>query len=77
MDNQIREEHQMAGFLRRHILLLFVLAALCYVLAIVFADGRLGFIGFFVVGLIAELVFWVLFWRERRLNRHRRIDSHA
>ncbi len=66
----------MAGLLR-HILLLFVLAAVCYVIAIAFTDGRLGFIVFFVIGLIAELVFWILFWRERRSNRHRRAGSHA
>jgi membrane protein implicated in regulation of membrane protease activity len=60
----------------RHVLLLFMLAVVCYVIAVVFVDGRLGFIAFFVVGLIAELVFWTLFWRERRRNRHRRAGSH-
>ena len=66
----------MAGILR-HILLLFVLAAVCYAIAIWFADGRLGFITFFVVGLIAELVFWILFWRERKSHRHRRAGNPA
>jgi Ca2+/Na+ antiporter len=65
-----------AGILR-HTLLLFVLAAVCYVIAISSADGRLGFITFFVVGLIAELVFWILFWRERKINRHRRAGNPA
>jgi len=60
-----------------HVLLLFVLAVVCYVIAVVFADGRLGFIAFFVVGLVAELAFWTLFWRERSSNRHRRAGSHA
>ena len=54
----------------RHILLLFVLAAVCYVIALAFADSRIGFIAFFVFGIVAELAFWVLFWRERRRYRH-------
>jgi hypothetical protein len=66
----------MAGVLR-HVLLLFVLAVVCYVIAVVFADSRLGFIAFLVIGLMAELVFWILFWRERRRNSHRRANSHA
>jgi hypothetical protein len=66
----------MTGILR-HVLLLFVLAAACYVIAIAFADGRLGFIAFFVVGLISELVFWVLFWRQRRDFHRRRADGHV
>ena len=60
----------------KHILLLFILAAVCYVIAVAFADGRLGFIVFFVAGLIAELVFWILFWRQRRDWRRRRAGSH-
>ena len=67
----------MTGLLLRHTLLLFVLAAVCYVSAIVVAGGRFGFIAFFVVGLIAELVFWSLFWRERWRSRHCRDDSHS
>lgn len=55
----------MTGVLR-HILVLFVLAALCYVIALALADSRLGFITFFVIGIVAELAFWILFWRERR-----------
>jgi len=63
--------------LLRHVLLLFVLAAVCYVIAISFADGRIGFIVFFVVGLISELVFWILFWRQRRDSQRGRGGSHA
>jgi hypothetical protein len=37
----------------------------------------LGFIVFFVAGLIAEFVFWILFWRQRRDSRRRRAGSHA
>lgn len=59
----------MTGILK-HVFLLFVLAAVCYVIAILFTDDRLGFILFFVAGLFAELVFWLLFWRERRDRRH-------
>jgi len=61
----------------RHILLLFILAAVCYVIGIAFADSRLGFISFFVVGLVAEAVFWIMFWRQRRDSRRRRAGSHA
>ena len=61
----------------RHVFLLFVLAAACYVTAAIFANGRLGFIAFFVIGLVSELVFWILFWRQRRNARNRRADSHA
>jgi len=60
----------------KHIFLLFVLAAVCYVIAIAFSSGRLGFIAFFVAGLISELIFWTLFWRQRRKFRRRRAESH-
>jgi hypothetical protein len=30
---------------------------------------------FFVVGLIAELCFWILFWQERRGRRRRQAAS--
>ena len=66
----------MAG-LFRHTLLLFVLAAVCYVMAVYVTGGRIGFIAFFVVGLIAELVFWISFWRQRRTSRRSRAESHA
>ena len=49
----------MAG-LFRHTLFLFVLAAVCYVMAIYVTGGRIGFIAFLVVGLTAELVVWLL-----------------
>jgi hypothetical protein len=66
----------MTGILN-HILLLFMLAVVCYVIGIAFADSRLGFIVFFVAGLIAEFVFWILFWRQRGDSRRRRASSHA
>lgn len=66
----------MAG-LFKHVLFLFVLAAVCYVVAIVVADNRLGFIAFFVIGLVAELAFWILFWRERRSYRRSGVGGHA
>jgi hypothetical protein len=56
----------------KHILLFMVLAAVCYAIAVFLADGRLGFIIFFVAGLVAELVFWIAFWRQRRNFHHRR-----
>lgn len=49
----------MAG-LFRHTLFLFVLAAVCYVMAIYVTGGRIGFIVFLVVGLTAELLVWLL-----------------
>ena len=61
--------------IRGRILLLFVLAAVCYVTAIIFGSIRLGFIAFFVVGLVSELVFWILFWRRRRDFQRRRADG--
>jgi uncharacterized membrane protein YvlD (DUF360 family) len=60
----------------RHTLFLFVLAAICYALAIFVTGGRIGFIAFFVVGLLAELAFYILSWRQRRDRRHR-IASRA
>ena len=53
---------------------LFVLAAICYALAIFITGGRIGFIAFFVVGLLAELGFYILSWRKRRNYRHHRIE---
>lgn len=49
----------MAG-LFRHGLFLLVLAAVCYAMAIYVTGGRIGFIAFLVVGLIAELAVWLL-----------------
>ena len=43
----------------RHTLFLFVLAAVCYVMAIYVTGGRIAFIAFLVVGLTAELLVWV------------------
>jgi hypothetical protein len=60
-----------------HVLFLFGLAVVCYVIAIVFGNGRLGFIAFFALGLILELVFWVLFWRQRRDFHRRRAENHT
>jgi len=53
----------------KHVFLLFILAALCYVIAITITNSRVGFIIFLVVGLISELIFWILFWRQRRESR--------
>jgi len=61
----------------RHTLFLFVLAAICYALAIFITDGRVGFIAFFVVGLLAELTFYISSWRQRRNDRRRRIENRA
>lgn len=61
----------------RHTLFLFVLAAICYALAIFITGGRIGFIAFFVVGLLAELAFYILSWRQRRSYRRHRIESRA
>lgn len=61
----------------RHTLFLFVLAAICYALAIFVTGGRIGFIVFFVVGLLSELTFYVLSWRRHRDYRRRRIESRA
>lgn len=66
----------MVGTLK-HVFFLFVLAALCYVIAITITNSQVGFIVFFVVGLISELVFWILFWRQRRDSGRRRSSSHA
>ena len=57
----------------RHTLFLFVLAVICYALAIFVTGGRIGFIAFFVVGLVAELAFYILSWRRYRAYRHHRI----
>lgn len=58
----------MTGVLK-HIFFLFVLAALCYVIAITITNSQVAFVVFFVVGLLSELVFWILFWRQRRNSR--------
>ena len=61
----------------RHTLFLFMLAAICYALAIFITGGRIGFIAFFVVGLLAELAFYFLSWRKRRNYRRHRSESRA
>lgn len=61
----------------KHVFLLFLLAAVCYVIAVMFEKDQLGFIVFFVAALIAELAFWILFWRERRYSLRRRAGRHA
>jgi hypothetical protein len=61
----------------RHTLFLFLLAVICYALAIFITGGRIGFIAFFVVGLLTELALYILSWRKRRNYRHRRIESRA
>ena len=77
------DEHWMApraarmAYLLRHILVLMLLAAACYVIAIVLANGRLGFIAFFVLGLTAETLFWVFFWRELRNSRRRGLGNEV
>ena len=48
----------MAG-LFRHTLFLFVLAAVCYVMAIYVSGVRIACIAFLVVGLTAELAVWL------------------
>ena len=53
----------------RHTLFLFVLAVICYALAIFITGGRIGFIAFFVVGLLTELAFYLFSWRQRRNYR--------
>lgn len=53
----------------KHILFLFVLAAACYVLAITIVNSRVAFLVFLVVGLILEIAFWILFWRQRKESR--------
>ena len=50
----------------RHIFFLFVLAVLCYLLAITVATSQAAFVMFLVVGVLFELVFWVQFWRQRK-----------
>ena len=57
----------------KHIFFLFVLAALCYVLAITIATDQIAFIIFFVIGIIFEIAFWILFWAELRASRRRRV----
>ena len=59
----------------KHIFFLFVLAALCYVLAIAITNSQVAFVVFFVVGIIVEMVFWILFWRQRRASHRRRATS--
>lgn len=64
-------------WLLRHLVILFMLAAGCYVIAIAFSSSRLGFILFFVFGFVTEVIFWILFWRERSAFRRSGIDGHA
>jgi Flp pilus assembly protein TadB len=59
----------------RQTLFLFVLAAICYALAIFVTGGRVGFIVFFVVGLLTEPAFYILSWRQRRNYRRHRIEN--
>jgi hypothetical protein len=59
----------------RHTLFLFVLAAACYALAIFITGGRIGFIVFFVVGLLTELAFYILSWRQHRNYRRHRHEN--
>ena len=61
----------------KHVFLLFVLAALCYVIAVTITNSRVGFVVFLVVGLIFEVVFWILFWRQRRESRRPHVSDHA
>ena len=56
---QLEEANFMARLLR-HTSFLIVLAGACYVMAIYVTGGRIGFITFLVVGLIAELTVWLL-----------------
>jgi hypothetical protein len=61
----------------KHVLFLFVLACLCYAIAVYFTAGRAAFIVFFVIGIVAELMFWISFWRECRISGRRRTESRA
>lgn len=61
----------------RHTLFLFVFAAICYARAIFITDGRIGFIAFLVVGLRAEVAFYISSSRKRRNCRRYRIESCA
>jgi len=61
----------------KHVFFLFVLAALCYVIAVTITNSQVAFVVFFVVGLLSELVFWILFWRQRRESRRSRVSNHA
>ena len=59
----------------KHTIFLFVLAAVCYVLAITIVNSRISFLVFLIVGLICEVVFWILFWQQRRESRRRRLSG--
>ena len=61
----------------KHVFFLFVLAAACYGIAVNITNSQVGFVIFFVVGLISELVFWILFWRQRRESRRPHVSHHA
>ena len=66
----------MIGILK-HVFFLFVLAVLCYVIAVTITTSQVAFVIFFVVGLLSEVVFWILFWRQRKESRRARVSSHA
>jgi hypothetical protein len=52
---------------RKRVLFYFLLALACYSMAAYLGEGRIAFIVFIVVGLIAELIFWShLFLRLRQ-----------
>ena len=59
----------------KHTIFLFVLAAVCYVLAITIVNSRISFLVFLIVGLICEVVFWILFWQQRRESRRSRLSG--
>ena len=55
------------GETKRRVFFYLFLAIACYAMAAVLGEGRIGFMAFFIVGVIAELVFWRhLFLRVRR-----------
>lgn len=58
----------------KHVLFFFVLAAACYVLANI-TPGRIGFIAFFVIGILFELTFYFFSWRRRPGAREARTNS--
>jgi hypothetical protein len=58
------------GQVSTRIFFYFVLAVVCYAIAILFGEGRLGFIVFMLAGVFAELTFWVHFWRRLAQRWH-------
>lgn len=61
----------------KHVFFIFVLAALCYVIAITITTSQVAFVVFLVVGVLSEFVFWILFWRQRRESRSDRVSNDA